>query len=252
MIKTLTPYYVSIPLVNPLTDLVCDSYTIKLFIWAGNKNAVPSTPEYEITKVNAAASNGTEKVNISRIINDFIDFNVEPSLVTSLENSDNQVWVNFYVLYSDQPTLPQLQFVQLAVKGYGYFTEGENPDTPSNKILINIEDYKVNRNGFFVLPIELDETPPPTPELVITDVQIVDNFFEIYFTQIGTYPQITVFVDEEFTFSSFYPFDAPTSPILLEFIPPVVETDFVFTLEGFDIISNTNVQSNSFLITFTP
>jgi hypothetical protein len=57
MIKTLTPYYVDIPLTNPNSLVVCNSYTVKIYVWKGNKNAVPSVADYEITKVNAAASN---------------------------------------------------------------------------------------------------------------------------------------------------------------------------------------------------
>lgn len=248
MIKTLSPYYVSIPLVNPVTTVVCESYTINLFIWSGNKTSVPSQPEYQRTKVNAAASNGTDKVNISRLINDFIDFNAEPSLVTSLENSNNQVWVRFYVTYNDLPSTPQLQFVQLAVKGYGYFKEGENPDTPTNKVLMNVNEYKVNRNGYFVYPIELDETPPPAPSITITDViNIGGGEVELHFTSVGTYPSMHLLIDEigdpidvELDFSE------PVSPLVLTALIPEDPTDFEFTLSGFDIVSNTTATSNIF------
>lgn len=251
MIKTLTPYYVTIPLVNPLTDVVCDSYTIKIFIWAGNKTAVPSLPEYEITKVNAAAANGNEKVNISRIVNDFIDFNFEQSLVTSLENSNNQVWVRFYVLYNDQPTIPQLQFVELAIKGYGYFLEGENPDVPINNHLINLNEYKVNRNGYFVLPIQLQESEPPLPSITITGItDIGGGQFELSFTSVGTYPSMELLIDDTSSaFDLIFNYDAPTSPLTLSVDVPEVSTDFEFTLSGFDIESATNVVSNIFTLT---
>ena len=38
MIKTLSPYYINIPFVSPLTSLVCTSYTLKIYIWKGLKN----------------------------------------------------------------------------------------------------------------------------------------------------------------------------------------------------------------------
>jgi hypothetical protein len=44
--------------------------------------------------------------------------------------------------------LPQLQFVELAVRGYGYFMDGENPTTPINKVLLEGNEFKVNRNGY--------------------------------------------------------------------------------------------------------
>lgn len=187
MIKTLSPYYVYVPLVNPNSSVVCESYTINVFIWSGNKTAVPSGPEYESTKINAAASNGTDKIDIARLVNDFIDFNITPSLITSLEDSQNQVWVKFVCYYNDEPTLPQLVFTSLAIKGYGYFPEGENPDVPTNKILLNIEEYKVNRNGLFVLPIVLEETTPPTPILEIDSITHTtgENFDLAFTTNIG-------------------------------------------------------------------
>lgn len=183
MIKTLSPYYISIPLVNPNSLVVCQSYTINLFIWSGNKTSVPSVPDYEITKINAAASNGTDKIDIARIVNDFIDFNCIQSTVTSLENGLNQVWVKFVAYYNDEPTLAQLVTTQIATKGYGYFMEGENPQIPTNKILLEGDEFKVSRNGFFVLPIMMNETTPPTPTLVIDSVTLLSgDSYEIQFT----------------------------------------------------------------------
>jgi len=159
MIKTLSPYYISIPKVNPNTLEVCGSYTFKLFIWSGSKSAIPATPEYESTKINASNSSATDKVDISRIVNDFIEFNCIQSTVTSLEDSYNQAWVKTVVYYDDQPNLPQLAQIIFATKGYGYFMEGENPQIPNNKILLQGDEFKVNRNGYFVLPIMMDAPP---------------------------------------------------------------------------------------------
>ena len=251
MIKTLSPYYINVPLVNPNSSVVCNSYTVKLFIWKGNKTAVPSVADYEITKINASASNGTDKVNIARIVNDFIDFNCIQSTVTSLENSDNQTWVRFFVLYNDQPTIPQLQFIELAIKGYGYFMEGENPTTPANKILLDGDEFKVNRNGTFVLPILLNETPPAAPSIIIESItDIGGGFFELVFSHIGTYLSMELFIDEIGSpFDLLINYDAPTSPLTLSVSIPVSTTDFEFTLTGFDIVSGTNVTSNVFTLT---
>ena len=185
MIKTLIPYYYSVPLVNPNTSIVCNSYVFKIYVWNGLKTAVPSTRDYQITKINAAASNTTDKINVSRIVNDFIDFNCVQSLSTSLENGNNQVWVKMEVYYDDQPTLPQLQDTQLALKGYGFFMEGENPQPPANKILLQGDEFKVNRNGTFVLPILLSEPPPVVPSFIITSITGGDTIaftknFEVY------------------------------------------------------------------------
>lgn len=157
MIKTLSTYNLSIPLTNPDTLVVCDSYVLKIYVWDGNKAAVPAEPEYTVTKINAVASTGTDKVNISHIVNDFIDFNCINPGTTSLENGNNQAWVKTEVYYSDEPENSKFSTVLLAVKGYGYFLDGANPQIPSNKILIEGDEFKVNRSGFFVLPILIDE-----------------------------------------------------------------------------------------------
>jgi len=188
MIKTLSPHYIEIPLTNPTSDIVCEKYVFKLFIWNGSKDAIPSTATYQITKINASASSGTDKVNISRIVNDFIDFNITIPSTTSLEDGNNQVWVKTSVYYNDMPTIAQVQTIQLAVKGYGYFQEGANPSTPANKILLTGDEFKVDRNGFFVLPFLLDTTPPEEPILEIDSTAFGELFFttnieytEIYF-----------------------------------------------------------------------
>ena len=158
MIKTLSPYYIEIPLVSPFSGDVCGSYTVSVFIWNGSRTAVPSQSTYQITKINAVGSDKIEKVNIARIVNDFIDFQIEVPNTTGLYSANNQVWVRFHVIYDVDSTIIQLQQTNLAVKGYGYFTDGENPITPINKVLITQDEYKVNRSGFFVMPILIDQT----------------------------------------------------------------------------------------------
>lgn len=157
MIKTLTPYYITVPYTNPSTDVVCDSFVLKIYIWKGTKNAVPSAPEYEKTILNATASNGSVKLDISKMINDFIEFSISNPGVTSLESGNNQAWVKTEIYYSDAPTIPENQNITFALKGYGWFLEGENPQIPTNKILLTGDEFKVNRNGFFVLPIKINE-----------------------------------------------------------------------------------------------
>ena len=157
MIKTLSPYYIEIPLTSPASNTVCGSYTIQLFIWQGNKTAVPNTSSYQITRVNQLATNGIEKVNIARIVSDFIDFQIDPQTITGLYNSNNQAWFKFQVVYDVDPELIQLEETNLAIKGYGYFTDGANPTTPINKVLITQDEFKVNRGGLFVMPIKINE-----------------------------------------------------------------------------------------------
>lgn len=152
-IKTLSPHYITIPLTNPTTEVVCNSFTLKIYIWSGAFTAVPGIASYEITKINAAASAGNDKINISRVVNDFLEFECTPLTGLSLQNGNNQVWVKTEVYYDDAPEVAELENTQLAVKGYGYFLDGENPQLPTNRILLQGDEFKVNRSGIFVLPI---------------------------------------------------------------------------------------------------
>ena len=187
MIKSLTPYYVNIPFVSPLTGATAITYTLNLFIWNGAKNDPPAEPQYQITKSNPTTSTGTDKINIARLVNDYIDFIPNKSSATELNDGNNQVWVRQEVEYTtsdeDDNGVLQLAETVLCLKGYGYGLDGENPQPPTNKILIPIQDYKVNRNGFFNVPILIDE-PVDDSELVITDVENTSgSTFEYTFTE---------------------------------------------------------------------
>lgn len=191
MIKTLTPYYITIPRVNPSTSVTCGSYTFELYVWMGNKSAIPSTPDYGKTRINASNTTNSDIVDISKIVNSFIEFDIAQSLVTSLEFGNNQYWVMTKVYYDDQPTVAQLENIELATRGYGYFLEGQNPQIPANKILLEGDNFKVNRNGLFVLPILMDEPTPVTPTLVIDSIEHdVDDLFDITFTTNIIYDEI--------------------------------------------------------------
>ena len=185
MIKSLSPYYVNIPFVSPLTGATAISYTLNLFIWNGAKNDPPIEPQYQTTKSNPTSSTGTDKINIARLVNDYINFTPNKSSVTELNDGNNQVWVRQEVEYTtsneDDNGVLQLAETVLCLKGYGYGLDGENSQPPTNKILIPIQDYKVNRNGFFNVPILLEETVIIPPSLVLTDIEFISviayNFF---------------------------------------------------------------------------
>lgn len=191
MIKSLSPYYVNIPFVSPLTGATAITYTLNLFIWNGAKNDPPIEPQYQITKSNPTSSTGTDKINIARLVNDYINFTPNKSSVTELNDGNNQVWCRVEIIYTtDNPLdddILQLANTSLVLKGYGYGLDGENSQPPTNKILIPIQDYKVNRNGFFNVPILIDEIPDDS-EIVLTDiVNIVSNLYNFFFTSNFTF-----------------------------------------------------------------
>jgi len=177
MIKSLSPYYLTIPFKSPLTNETCTAYTLKIYVWNGLKNTAPSTASYQVTKGNPTLSGGSDKVNIARLVNDYIDFLAQTSGVTALYNGNNQRWVKTEIVYTTSNELDldlaQLPTTTLLLQGYGYGLDGQNSQPPTNKILLSGEEFKVNRGGVFNLPILIDE---PT-----STINAVDETIDIYF-----------------------------------------------------------------------
>lgn len=163
MIKTLSPYYLSIPFVDPISEETCTSYTMKIYVWDGLKSAVPVAESYSMTKNNPTSSTGNDKVNIARLINDFIDFMPATGIATGLIDGDNQRWVKVTLTYTylllDEITLSDEQdfLIDLFAKGYSYGMGGENGNIPTNRILMSGVEFKVNRTGVFNVPVKILE-----------------------------------------------------------------------------------------------
>ncbi len=162
MIKSLSPYYLTIPFVSPLTGATCTSFTLKIYVWDGLKLSPPATASYSVTKNNPTNSTGNDKINIARLVNDFIDFEPQQGTATGLYDAVNQRWCKTTITYTTANILDngveQLPATALVLKGYGYGMGGENQTIPSNRILLQGNEFRVNRNGFFNLPIILDMT----------------------------------------------------------------------------------------------
>jgi len=162
MIKSLSPYYISTPFISPLTSETCSEYKMQLFIWDGLKASVPAEPEYEITKTNLASSIGNDKIDIARMINDFVDFRPVGMTSTGVYDGENQRWIKTQIIYTttdaaDDDTI-QLEATSLMTKGYSYGMDGENASTPTNNILLSGSEFKVYKSGFFTLPVLISES----------------------------------------------------------------------------------------------
>lgn len=157
MIKTLSPYYISTPFVNPTTSVTCTYYILTLYVWDGDKSTPPASSSYAITKNNTTASTGTDKINISRLINSLLDFTPQKGTATSLLDGNNQKWVRHSVVYDDDLATEEGINTVLLTRGYGYGNEGENPQIPTDKILTTGNEFNVNRGGVLSFPIFLDE-----------------------------------------------------------------------------------------------
>lgn len=159
MIKTLSTYKLTVPFTNPTTSVIATSYTVKLFVWAGDKLAVPLLPIYLITKPNPTLSNGQDIIDISRLINDFIDFDFEyPNVINGIENTNVAVWAKWEISYSDTPTVPSITATNLCVKGYGFTSEGVNPQLPIDGVLVDNDEHKIPYDGIYILPVKVSET----------------------------------------------------------------------------------------------
>ncbi len=251
MIKILSPYYINIPYLSPATGLVCSEFTLKLYVWNGLKTDIPIDASYEITKINPEGLTTSTKIDISNLISTFLEF--EPKTVTDNEiiNGDNQVWYSVSVFYTTENTseilTPQLQETKLALKGYNYGMSGENAETPSDKILMQAREFKVARDSKVIIPIEIDEPIIPTPNIIITAVDLISgDDYNISFTSVGTYSIFYAIITPEVGDAVIVNVSGITSP-------QAVETTFTgivgFQMFGYDTTSGTNVTSNTFNIT---
>ena len=165
MIRSLSPYYVTTPLSSPNTGLVCTSYTLYIKVWSGLVTSPPSTASYKITKDNNSGLGfavASDKINISRIVNDFIEFEPQSGSSTTILNGENQKWVQTYTTYettdtADSTTAQNIS-TELMSLGYSYGNEGVNNNISSPNILIPAQEYKAYRDGVFIVPILLNES----------------------------------------------------------------------------------------------
>jgi hypothetical protein len=251
MIKTLSPYNITIPYLSPLTGLVCTEFTMKLYIWKGLKTAIPVTASYEITKSNPELLETSTKINIANLINPFLSF--VPVLVTDTDfvDSTNQTWYSISVFYTTsnvtEVNTPQLQETKLAVKGYSYGMEGENAETPANKVLIQAREFKVSSDSKITIPIELTETTPPTAEIVITAVDLIaGEQYDVTFTSVGTYTTFYAIITPDVGDAVIVLMSDITSP---QEITITFTGDVDVQMFGYDSATATTIYSNIFSIT---
>ena len=153
MIKTNSPYYVSMPLGS--LGVPYDYYISYIYIWNGLNSARPLLPEYQQTRQNPSGSVGVDKINISNLVNDFIDFQPQSNNTTGLIDGINQVWfaVDVEGFINDVSQGVDGIIIDSATSGYTYGIEGENATVPTNKILLYGDEFKVNRDSGFILPL---------------------------------------------------------------------------------------------------
>lgn len=198
MKKTLSPMYITIPFISPATGLTCTQYILQIFVWDGSKSSPPILTSYSKTVKNLTSSTGSQTVNISRLVNDFLDLTPASNASTALIGSDNQRWIKTQILYTtsnaSEASSPQSVESNIIVKGYTYGNEGLNQETPANKNLITYNEFNVSRTGVFVLPIEITESVPTPPSIILSSVVLVSGTtYTLTFTPVGSYSSLNAF-----------------------------------------------------------
>lgn len=179
MIRSLSPHYIETPFVNPDNGIVCDAYILEVFVWKGEKLSPPSEPEYSFTIPNPTASTGTNRVNISRVVNDFIDFEPQATTETSVLDGVNSAWVKTQVRYKvgDGISFAQLQNTELMTRGYYYGMDDQSLGYPT--LRLSGADFKVNNGGFFCVPILVSETQDSEVSIISYPNDVINETFSI-------------------------------------------------------------------------
>tara|TARA_R110000803_G_scaffold24638_3_gene59220 strand:- start:433 stop:1506 length:1074 start_codon:yes stop_codon:yes gene_type:complete len=159
MIRALSPYYVRTNL-DVGGGVACEYFTLTVQVWDGDKASPDSTNEYKLTYNNTAAATGNHDINISAMIQDYVEFTAPSPLgyvnITSLLNANNQAWVYTYVTYNGSTTKHD-ESTELMTLGYTYGDEGENYTNVTDNFLMPVMDYKINKYGIFIIPLLSDE-----------------------------------------------------------------------------------------------
>jgi hypothetical protein len=247
MIKSLSPYYLEVPLVAPLSLEVCTSFTLQIFVWDGLKNDPPAEPEYEITKDNPTASSGSEEINIALLVNDYIDFIPSFSDLTELADGLNQRWVKTQILYTtsdEDDFVPNYEQTFLMTQGYGYGLDGKNQQLPTNNILLQGTEFKVSRTGKFVLPILIQETVDASTLVLDSVILDTGSTYDYSFTSSFSFTQLysQVRATSGDAWSTALLFSGTTSP--QSRIVSVGGGVFETRIYAFNVLTGNNIFSN--------
>ena len=121
MIKSNSPFYITTPFVSEASGLTCQNYELSVSIWNGLKGSPPSVATYTTTKNNPTASTESDKINIARVINDYIVFAPQKASSTSLINGNNNQWVKTSVIYnSTSEDLAQITTLTVATAKFAF------------------------------------------------------------------------------------------------------------------------------------
>lgn len=152
-----SPYYITTPFFADTTTAI----NIDLFIWDGDITSVPATATESITKTRPTVNYAEFNTDISDVIRANINerpvYDITPNV--QLIDNNNVKWVRYVASYTDSvETISDVVGTFSSVEGYGYYSEGVNPQKPSDLVLSDCNNRRADRTSFIILPFINDGT----------------------------------------------------------------------------------------------
>ena len=128
---------------------------LKIYIWTGDKNTVPTNPEYTIRKSATTPTTGNPRVTfeVAELIRDFLDIEFDGNY------SGQGVWVRFELngYNSSEVSIIDYSYTIDAFDGYEYF---EDPYPQSSNLMITNRKLFVLEDNTFRIPIDTSLNNP--------------------------------------------------------------------------------------------
>ena len=128
---------------------------LKIYIWTGDKNTVPTNPEYTIRKSATTPTTGNPRVTfeVAELIRDFLDIEFDGNY------SGQGVWVRFELngYNSSEVSIIDYAYTIDAFDGYEYF---EDPYPQSSNLMITNRKLFVLEDNTFRIPIDTSLNNP--------------------------------------------------------------------------------------------
>ena len=128
---------------------------LKLYVWTGDKNTVPTNPTYTIRKSATTPTTGNPRVSfeVSELIRDYLDIEFDGNY------SGQGVWVkvDLDVYNSSNILVIDYEYTTIAFDGYDYF---EDPLPISSNLMITNRKLFVLEDNAFRVPIDTSLNDP--------------------------------------------------------------------------------------------
>jgi len=128
---------------------------LKLYVWTGDKNTVPTNPTYTIRKSATTPTTGNPRVSseVSELIRDYLDIEFDGNY------SGQGVWVkvDLDVYNSSNISVIDYEYTTIAFDGYDYF---EDPLPISSNLMITNRKLFVLEDNAFRVPIDTSLNNP--------------------------------------------------------------------------------------------